>query len=123
MSCTLTNTLKLPSGDSITFDAVLCGYLANLASELKEALPGELPEGDDFVSALTLNLLFDGELVEGVTFTVSFALPEGMEGDKFAVLSWDAETSSWVEVEGVTASGGFVTVNVGYSGTFVLVAR
>jgi len=123
LSCEYANTLELPGGDSIFFDSVLCGYFTGLASELEGTLPAVLPDGSTFVSGLTLNLLLDGELVDGETFTVSFAIPEGMEGSDFAIMAWDADTDSWVEVGGVSVIDGFVTVTVDYSGTFVLVAR
>ena len=123
LSCDVANTLELPGGDSIIFDAVLCGYFAELVTETEETLPVELPDGSDFVAGLTLNLLLDGELVDGETFTVSFVIPEGMEGSDFAIMAWDADAGSWVEVSSVTVADGFVTVTVDYSGTFVLVAR
>jgi len=123
LSCDVANTLELPGGESIIFDAVLCGYVAQLVTELEETLPVELPDGSAFVAGLTLNLLLDGELVDGETLTVSFAIPEGMEGSDFAVMAWDAETNNWVEVGDVTVADGFVTVTVDYPGTFVLVAR
>ena len=83
----------------------------------------ELPDGSAFVAGLTLNLLLDGELVDGETLTVSFAIPEGMESSDFAILAWDADAGIWVEVGDVTVVDGFVTITVDYPGTFVLVAR
>ena len=121
LSCDFANTLELSDGNSIIFDTVLCGYLAGLASELEETLPVDLPDGSDFIASMTLTLILDGDPVEGETFTVSFAIPEGMEGGDFAILAWDADTGSWVEVGDVTVADGFVTVTMDSPGTFVLV--
>lgn len=124
LSCAIANTLELPSGDAVILNQILCGYEASLDQELEETLPGEMPEGNTFTSGMTLVVLLDGDTVETIspnTLTVQFVIPAGMEGSDFAILAWDAETGSWVEVGGVTVSGGFVTVTVDYPGTFVLV--
>ena len=123
LSCEFANTLELPSGESVTFDAVLCGYFAGLAAETEETLPEEMPAGSDFIAGLTLNLLLDGETATGEGVTLSFAIPEGMESSDFAILAWDADAGEWVDAGAVTVVDGFVTITVDYPGTFVLVAQ
>ena len=123
LSCDTANTLELPGGESVAFDAVLCGYSAQFVTETEETLPGELPDGSTFVAGLTLNLLLDGDSATGELSTLSFAIPEGMEGSNFAILAWDAETGTWVDAGVVTVVDGFVTITVDYPGTFVLVAQ
>jgi hypothetical protein len=119
-----------------------------------DGLPSPLPTGPEFVSGVSLdfNATADEEgKTEEAAITLSFDIPEGMEGKLFSILYWDPEANGglgdWVELPlarafgdskfplhpedpddprmstGVEIVDGKVTVTVNFPGTFVLVAK
>jgi len=107
----------------VTF-AGLCGYAALLDKIQQSNLPGALPNGAQYVSSLEVTLMQNGKSVTllpaGMSMTVSFKIPTGMEGQTFAILRWDG--SKWVE-ESVSVVNGFVKATTSNLGTFVLVVK
>lgn len=105
MDCTTYagSILILPNGDRMILHCLVNGE-ASLVAPLKENLPGSLPVGRTFVSAMTLELTEAGEplqvITEGGYVTVKFAIPEGMTAANFAILYWDPTANS--------GSGGYV---------------
>jgi hypothetical protein len=102
----------------------LCGHEAMLDKVLEAGLPGKLPNGAQYVSGLEVTLMQNGNTVsplpDGMSMTVSYKIPSGMEGKTFAILYWDG--SKWVE-ESVTVENGFVKATTSNTGTFVLVVK
>jgi len=116
--------LQTPSGAGVIFNDPMEGYSASLNMEESGTLPYGLPTGSSFVDGLTLNLTYDGNTMvtlEGeATLTTYFPIPVGMEGETFAILHWDIDSGSWVELP-VTIIGGYVQTAVDFTGTFILV--
>jgi hypothetical protein len=119
-----------------------------------DGLPSSLPTGPEFVSGVSLdfNATEDEEgKTEEAAITLSFDIPEGMEGELFSILFWDPEANGglgdWVELplarsfgdskfplhpedpddlrtsSGVKIVDGKVAVTVNFPGTFVLVTK
>jgi hypothetical protein len=115
--------LLLDNGDFVTFFD-LCGYDAMLDEVFENGLPGDLPDGGQFVSSLDVTLLQDESAVEplpvGTNLTVTFMIPVGMEGESFSILRWDG--GQWVG-ESVSVADGYATTTTNHTGTFVLVVN
>jgi hypothetical protein len=115
--------LLMAGGDFVAFTS-LCGYDALLDDVPQEGLPEGLPNGSQFVSALSVALTQDGKTIEplpdGTSMTVAFKIPAGMVGANFSILRWDGST--WME-EGVSLEIGHVKTNSSNTGTFVLVVK
>ncbi|NTV51952.1 MAG: hypothetical protein HGA76_02910, partial [Candidatus Firestonebacteria bacterium] len=94
LSCTEAASLSLPSGDNVVFSDPLCEFEAAFSQEGQEFLPGLIPGGFKFVSAVNL-LLQKGDtnfsvLPQPVTFTLTFVVPEEYKGKTLTLLTWDA---------------------------------
>lgn len=97
--------MTLPNGDGFQ---VACPAEGSFTVQHvpQEELPGDLPLGPRFVSALTIEGT-DAEgqpvkVLEDGHFLVSFAIPEGMERSHFSILYWDESANDgsggWVEL-------------------------
>jgi hypothetical protein len=98
--------MTLPNGDN---SQVACPAEGSFLVEhlAEDELPGELPPGPEFLSALTVSGTdADGNPIEvlppGAAMLVSFDIPEGMENARFAILFWDEAANEgagdWVEL-------------------------
>ena len=122
LDCVLFNgtTLALPSGNSLTFMCPTSGE-AGIASLDEDNLPGNLPEGSEFVSGI------EGSLENGDTpplpgeVVISFVIPDGKEGEDFAVLFWNG--SEWEELDGFLTADGHFQATTDQIGVFVLVTK
>lgn len=103
--------LHLPSGDSLVVPCPTHGK-ASLAHIAFGQLPGALPEGDTFISALLAQAARDG-------LTVSFALP--VQGAKYTILRWNG--SEWINLDGVTTIDGLYATVPATPGYYVLVTK
>jgi hypothetical protein len=87
------------------------------------SLPGPLPSGNAFAAGLNLNLHLNtslGELVQNAPdgVTVSFEIPESLQGKTFSVLFW--EDGKWVSIP-VKVVGSVAYFTAYGPGTYVLV--
>ena len=96
------------------------GYVKSLfyASDL----PAELYAGDDFLRAMKIRI--EGcDIPDGGMFTIGFEIPAAEQGNEFAILFWDSDTATWVEVPGQLTADGRYTGTWPETGYFVLVTR
>ena len=124
LSCETPMTkLQMLNGDFVIFGD-LCGYDAVLDAIPEDGLPDELSNGAQYASGLNVTLLQDGTgvdpLPDGMSMTVAFQIPSGMETESFAILRWDG--GSWVE-ENVSLADGYVMTTSTTTGTFILVVK
>jgi hypothetical protein len=92
--------LTLESGDQVRFIG-LCDLDAVLDKIPEESLPGSIPTGTTFVSDLQINVLEDGKLLELFTsgsIEISFAVPQAFQGKNLALMFWDTESLTWIEI-------------------------
>ena len=125
LSCEKSNQLVLESVVEVTFNCVLCYHNASITEETIETLPKDAPEGSAFVLGTTVSIFKDGSPVDKLsdcTFTLTFPIPEGQEGETFAILFWDVSANEWVDVPSVVI-GGVVQATVDMPGTYILVTR
>lgn len=97
--------LKLHSGTSVK---VGCPFTGNsqLSDTPQNQLPGRLPVGLTFASAITLGLDNEGNplpfMSEGGLLTISFVIPEELVGKRLSILYWDPTAKDgqgdWVEL-------------------------
>jgi len=93
VNCMGETVFTLANGNHVTLPPSLCGMRAALSNEPQTSLPGELPQGFIFVSALNTALL-QGEtpqlvLPDGSSLIFGFALPSADPSQKSAVFYWD----------------------------------
>lgn len=97
--------MTLPNGDGLQ---VACPAEGSFTVQhlSQDELPGDLPLGPRFVSALTIEGT-DAEgqpikVLEDGHFLVSFSIPEGMERSHFSILYWDESANDgsggWTEL-------------------------
>ncbi len=117
-------TALLENGDKTLFE-LLCGYYGLVEEIPQDELPGELPDGSEFVVAHTNAVLDEfgnpvSPLPAGASITPSFIVED--EDAEYAILFWNGD--EWVEVEGGALNeDGFFAAEVDYTGTFVLVMK
>ena len=109
---------------SITFppmDISGCnGFARSLFNDAE--LPGELPEDSEFLRGLSIHL--EGcELPDDAAMSVGFEIPAAEQDNEFAVLFWDNQTDTWIEVPGMLTADGRYTVSWPITGNFVLVTK
>jgi len=124
LSCDTPMTkLQMLNGDFVIFTD-LCGYTAMLEAIPEDGLPGELPDGTEYISALNVALLHEGDSVdplpESTSMSVAFKVPAGKQAESFAILRWDG--GGWVE-ENVSLENGYVMATTSHTGTFALVVK
>lgn len=131
LNCDRSNILQMPDGSEIGFNSILCGYSASVDA-------GPL--------TMTINVTQNGVpvniLPNGATARISIAIPAGLNAP-YAILFWDETLNGgagdWVVLpgergylgsgdermvtSGVTESNGMLTVEVNFTGTFVLVGQ
>ena len=131
LNCDRSNILQLPDGSEIGFNSILCGYSASVDSGLM---------------TMTVNVTQNGTSVSilpnGATARISIAIPAGLNAP-YAILFWDATLNGgagdWVVLpgergylnagdermvtSGVTEANGMLTVEVNFTGTFVIVGQ
>lgn len=140
LDCTLNDstTLMLPFGNSASFACPIVGSVNLLQLEnINGILPGGLPAGSEFISAMSTLLFGDGgaEIVttDGV-ITISFVIPADLLDANLAILYWDG--ANWVDLSTTVLSDGKLVYNGGtktvdgkfeasmnFTGVFVLVKK
>jgi Ca2+-binding RTX toxin-like protein len=125
LSCSVNSTLSMP-GVSVTFNKVLCGYMAGLVMETTDSLPA-MPDNVALVSAVSVLLMQDSgpaDLPEDASMGISFALPKGASA-QFSVLTWDAALNGgfggWVTVKDVEFVDGLAIIKPASPGVYALV--
>ena len=115
--------LILPNGDEIRLPCPTIGD-GNLTSVANNDLPGNLPEGNNYISSFSAQVVQSGVSLETLpaSMTVSFLIPEDMLDADLVILYWNG--TEWVEVAGAykTDDDRF-EVSVDFTGTFVLVSK
>jgi Ca2+-binding RTX toxin-like protein len=99
--------LLLFSGDYVEF-AGLCGYEAEAKNEALDSLPPGLAGNGDSWTAVSVTLFHQGSRVPvlpgATTLTLSFRVPQTMQGQSFLILYWDASAKDgageWLELPG-----------------------
>ncbi len=131
LSCFEAATLSLPSGDNIVFSDPLCDFEAAFSQESLDSLPGPIPDGYKFVSAVNLLIQKSGfkfnVLPEPVTFTLTFVVPDEYIGKTLQLLTWDTTLNDglggWAStLVVVTEDGQAVIPNLNFTGLFVLLS-
>ena len=115
--------LLLPNGDNALFP---CPIQDEGRIELvsNDALPGSLPEGNEFISAFTTVLFKDGKPQETSeeSIIISFMIPDGVDKEGLSILYWNG--TEWTDLGGaVSADGLYFQVPTNLIGTFVLVSK
>lgn len=115
--------LLLPNGDNALFP---CPIQDEGKIELvsNDALPGSLPEGNEFISAFTTFLFKDGKVQETSeeSIIISFMIPDDADKEGLSILYWNG--SEWTDLGGtVSADGLYFQVPTNLIGTFVLVSK
>lgn len=115
--------LLLPNGDNALFP---CPIQDEGRIELvsNDALPGSLPEGNEFISAFTTFLFKDGKAQETSeeSIIISFMIPDGVDKEGLSILYWNG--TEWTDLGGaVSADGLYFQVPTNLIGTFVLVSK
>ncbi len=109
---------------SVTFTNLCGDFQGVVEPAISDGLPSNLPEGQSFMSGLSVLVLKDGSLVEPLPdngeITVKFDLPTGTNADDVAILFWDGE--KWTEMNGKSVGSNY-EVTVPNGGTFVLVKK
>ncbi len=126
--------LILGNGDSVTFKCPTTGS-ATLTPLTNDGLPGDLPEGMEYVSGVntTQSPAGSDKALEGLVIA-SFIIPEDLKSSDFAILYWDG--SQWVDLKdgkfdddrkvfngGSFGSDGDFEAITNFSGNFVLVTK
>jgi hypothetical protein len=115
--------LVLPNGDEIRLPCPTLGD-ASLTPVSENGLPGNLSEGNNFVSSFTAQVIKDGINLEPLpaSMIVSFVIPEDMLDADLSILYWNG--TEWAEVPGAykTADGRF-EASVNFTGTFILISK
>jgi hypothetical protein len=79
----------------------LCDYQAALNSVAGGDLPGDLPEGFEFVMGLNVEVLSEGQFIEELPaasgIEMDFPIYE-QSPDQFAVLFWSEADGKWIEI-------------------------
>ncbi len=116
-------------GDLVTYDNLTTYETSVLASPSSDELPGGLPDGNTFISALQLiQTAPSGEVV------ISFPIPYSMQDANLAILYWDG--TQWVDLATATfrdsrrvldgghkTDNGYFQASVNFGGIFAFVAR
>jgi hypothetical protein len=113
-------TLALPNGNSLTFMCPTSGE-AGVAPLDEASLPGDLPVGSEFVSGLEGSLENGDKPPLPGMVVVSFNIPDGMQGEDFAILFWNG--SEWEELAGFVSEDGHFQVVTDQTGMFALVTK
>ena len=109
--------MSLANGDAVTVNCPVVGT-ASLQGLTADGLPGKVPDGDAFGSALSVQLTAGDANLPG-TLIVSFNV-SGKTGP-FAMFHWDG--TSWVDVPGILTADGRYEATVDFTGTFMLVSK
>ncbi len=129
--------LVLPLGNFVSFDCPTTGNVNLFQLEnINGILPGPLPDGSEFVSALSAVLLDAAgprKLTEAPV-TISFVIPADMLEANLAILYWDG--TAWVDLSTTVFTDGKLVYNPGtktgdgrfeasmnFVGVFVLVKK
>jgi len=125
LNCVTPGTFSVQMEDvHITFNN-LCGFDAIAESINAAGLPGTLPNGQSFISGVSIEILEDGKAVnplpDNASIVVEFSIPDGKKNGEFAILSWNG--AKWVEVDGNMNSDGRFQAAVEDDGTFILVMK
>ncbi|MFN8411152.1 MAG: right-handed parallel beta-helix repeat-containing protein [Anaerolineales bacterium] len=115
--------LLLPNDDRVIFPCPLDGE-GSLESVSNTQIPGALSGEWKFQSAFSVSLLKNGEKQTVVSpfITVSFAIPNGVNPQKLAILFWDGQ--DWTEVENAYPSpDGHFEAIVEITGEYMLVSK
>lgn len=126
--------LMLDNGSHATFKCPITGF-ASLSMIEEATLPAALPEGIEYVSGLNaVSSPVGSDQVLGGQVIISFAIPQNMNAEDFAVLYWDG--SEWVNLKdatfedgrevfsaGFNTGDGYFQVVTNFSGKFVLVTK
>ncbi|MFZ5821614.1 MAG: hypothetical protein ACOYYJ_17085 [Chloroflexota bacterium] len=129
--------MRTASGNQVTVFCPAVGEATLLEfQESDPAMPGALPEGATFLSALSATLLTDGipQALPGDRVAISFAIPSGANVEGLSILYWDG--AAWVNLAEATFTDGkivyesgreepvgFFTAEVNFTGVFVLVEQ
>ena len=119
IACDVPSMMIQIGDDQVTLTG-LCGYDVVLEQVLKDDLPGNLGQGNNFVEGISLNLLKDGKAVDalpaGASIQVSYPKPSG----NASILAWTG--FSWVERPS-SVMDDRVVANLGMPATNVLVTH
>lgn len=115
--------LILENGSSVTLPCPL-GDSASVTGNVKDKLPGALPDGLTFQSSFTSAVTKNGAGLSDLTnpAIIEFTIPAGMDASNLSILFWDG--SKWIEMDNVfVAVDGHLAVPVNFTGTFVLASK
>lgn len=114
--------LILPNGDSVILPCPIHDE-GTLAAQAQDALPGQLDDQFEFLSALSTGVIRDGQALSLVDtgMIVEFVIPDGQNAENLAILHWDG--SKWAEFPGNVTADGYFAVTTNFTGVFVLVTK
>ncbi len=105
-NCSAETILRLPSSDFVIASSDFCNMKGELAEQIEDTLPEELPAGNNYQFGMNLTVLDSLNPVKYVAdpgrLTFSFAVPEDMLDKTFTVFFWDETLKNgvgdWVEL-------------------------
>ncbi|MFH2102443.1 MAG: M10 family metallopeptidase C-terminal domain-containing protein [Chloroflexota bacterium] len=111
--------LVLPNGVSLSLPCGLAD-LAILTPQAAWQLPGSLPDGLDFISAVQVWALLGGAELSEASLDVSFPVPDLYLADELVILHWQA--GAWTELP-TTIAAGHAGAHGELTGLYILAIR
>ena len=94
-------TNRLTGGDFILLGSGIAEF-ARINKIALGDLPGALPAGTEFISAIMVELFKDGQLIKslssGQSYRISLVIPNEYIGREFVLLWWSTNLNAWVEI-------------------------
>lgn len=123
--CPPSSFIQMLEGAQVIFTNLCGGYQGTIDQPGESGLPGDLPNGQAFISGLAINVLKDGEIVnplpKDAKLTIGIQIPDNASNEDFVVMFWDGE--KWVEVDfQQTADGYFQFISM-QGGIFILLGK
>jgi Ca2+-binding RTX toxin-like protein len=118
--------LRLPEGHGVLFGVLTCTLASLDALTTPVLLPGALEPGIAAVYGMQVNAWQAGQLIgrTGGAMLISFRIPDWMRGLELAILRWEPDSGTWIELDTlVSPDGRWAKAASRRTGIYLLVVR